>query len=108
MRYRFTLQVFCYITLRYITYPELILVCVPNLTSIIILIPRLIIANIFIFILICDDSTPFVRRVAGLNPVLAAIGTLGKSFIRSCLWRVGVTLRHSIRALSGAPLSSSG
>src|SRR6218665_1823858 len=35
-------------------------------------------------------------------------GTLGKSFTRSCLWRFGVKLRHSIRAESGAPLSSSG
>ena len=36
------------------------------------------------------------------------VGTLGKSFIRSCLWRIGVKLRHSIRSVSGAPLSSSG
>jgi len=35
------------------------------------------------------------------------VGTLGKSFTRSCLWRFGVKLRHSIRAVSGAPLSSS-
>ena len=32
---------------------------------------------------------------------------LNKSFTRSCLWRLGVKLRHSIRAVSGAPLSSS-
>ena len=36
------------------------------------------------------------------------IGTMGKSFTRSCLWRLGVKLRHSIRAVLGAPLSSSG
>src|SRR6218665_1785747 len=36
------------------------------------------------------------------------VGTLGKSFARSCLWRIGVKLRHSIRAVSGAPLSSGG
>ena len=34
------------------------------------------------------------------------VGTLGKSFTRSFLWRFGVKLRHSIRAVSGAPLSS--
>jgi len=33
---------------------------------------------------------------------------LGKSFIRSCLWRFGVKLQHSNRAVSGTPLSSSG
>src|SRR6218665_3917298 len=36
------------------------------------------------------------------------VGTLGKSFTHRCLWRFGVKLRHSIRAVSGAPLSSSG
>ena len=36
------------------------------------------------------------------------IGTLGKSFIRSCLWRFGMKLWHSICAVSGAPLSSRG
>ena len=35
------------------------------------------------------------------------VGNLGKSFTRSCLWRFGVKLRHSIFAVSGAPLSSS-
>ena len=34
------------------------------------------------------------------------VGTLGKSFTR--LWRFGVKLRHSIRAVSGASLSGSG
>ena len=36
------------------------------------------------------------------------VGTLGKSLTHSCLWRFGVKLRHSIRAVSGALLSSSG
>ena len=38
------------------------------------------------------------------------VGTLGKFLTHSSLWRFGVKLRHSIRALSGAPLtlSSSG
>jgi len=51
------------------------------------------------------DSSPFVRRVVGSN---RHVGTLRKSVTRSCLWRSGVKLRHSIRAVSGAPLSSSG
>ena len=33
------------------------------------------------------------------------VGTLGKSFIHGCLWRFGVKLRHSIRAVPGAPLT---
>src|SRR6218665_2818690 len=37
------------------------------------------------------------------------VGTFGKSFTHSCLWRFGVKLRHiSIHAVSGAPLSSRG
>ena len=36
------------------------------------------------------------------------VGTLGKFLTRSCLWRFGVKLRHSTRAVSGALLSSSG
>ena len=36
------------------------------------------------------------------------VGTLGKSLIHSSLWRFGVKLRHRIRAVSVAPLSSSG
>src|SRR6218665_3820719 len=36
------------------------------------------------------------------------VETLGKSFTRSCLWRLGVKFRHSIRAVSEAPLSRSG
>ena|SRR6218665_800012 len=36
------------------------------------------------------------------------VGTLGKSFTRSCLWLFSVKLRHSIRAVSLAPLSNSG
>jgi len=35
------------------------------------------------------------------------VGSLGKSFTHRCLWRFGVKLRHSIRAVSGASLSSS-
>jgi len=34
-------------------------------------------------------SGPCDRRVAGSNPSLA-VGTLGKSFTRNCLWRFGV------------------
>ena len=36
------------------------------------------------------------------------IGTLGKSLTHSCQCCFGVKLRHSIRAVSRAPLSSSG
>ena len=36
------------------------------------------------------------------------VGTLGKSFTHSCLWRSGVKLRYSIRAVVGTPRSSSG
>src|SRR6218665_887058 len=36
------------------------------------------------------------------------VGTLGKSFARSCRRCFGVKLRHSIRAMFGAPLDSSG
>ena len=36
------------------------------------------------------------------------VGTFGKSFTHNCLWRFGVKLRHSIRAVSGALLSNSG
>src|SRR6218665_1827864 len=36
------------------------------------------------------------------------VRTLGKYFTHSCLWRFGVKFRCSIRAVSGAPLSSSG
>jgi len=36
------------------------------------------------------------------------IGTLGKPFTHICLWRFGVNIRHSIHAVSGVPLSSSG
>ena len=53
------------------------------------------------------ESMPFVQRVMGSTPALA-VGTLGESLTHSCLWRFGVKFRHSIRAVSGAPLSSSG
>src|SRR6218665_1919107 len=33
------------------------------------------------------------------------VGTFDKFLTRSCLWRFGVKLRHSIRAVSGALLS---
>jgi len=33
------------------------------------------------------------------------VGTFGKSFARSCLWRFGVKLWRSIHAVLGAPLS---
>ena len=36
------------------------------------------------------------------------VGTLYRSFTHSCLWRFGVKLRYSIRAVSGAPLRSRG
>jgi len=56
------------------------------------------------------DWMPFVRRVVGSNSTLAA--TFGPwaspSLAVACTWRFGVKLRHSIRAVSGAPLSSSG
>ena len=51
------------------------------------------------------DLLLFIRRVVGSNP---ALGTLGKSFTRSCLWRLGVKLRHIIRAVLEVPQSSSG
>jgi len=54
------------------------------------------------------ESMPFERRVVGSNPASRHVGTLGKSLTRSCLWHFGVKLRHSIRAVSGAFLSSSG
>src|SRR6218665_3506162 len=36
------------------------------------------------------------------------VGTLGKFLTHNCLWRFGVKLRHSICAMSVAPMSSSG
>ena len=36
------------------------------------------------------------------------IGTLGKSFTRSCLWRCVMKFRHSICAVSGVPLRVTG
>src|SRR6218665_122770 len=55
------------------------------------------------------ESKPIIRRVIGSTPAQAAtyIGTLGKSLTHSCLWCFGVKLRQSIRAVSGATLSSS-
>jgi len=51
------------------------------------------------------ESTPFVRRVMDSS---RHVGTLSKSLTHSCLGRFGVKFRHSIRAVSGSPLSSSG
>ena len=36
------------------------------------------------------------------------VGTLGRFLAHNCLWRFGVKLWRSIRAVSGAPLGSSG
>ena len=36
------------------------------------------------------------------------VGALGKSLSHSCLWRLGMKLRHRIRAVSGTLLSRSG
>ena len=41
-----------------------------------------------------EDTSPFIRRVAGSNPALAA--TLGKSFTRNCLWHFGMKLRSCL------------
>src|SRR6218665_4218287 len=35
------------------------------------------------------------------------VGTLGKSFTHSCLWRFRMKFRHSVHVVSGAPLSIS-
>jgi len=54
----------------------------------------------------------FRLNVCGFNSRSSRhVGTLGKSFNHSCLWRFGMKLWHSIRAVtavSGAPPSSSG
>ena len=55
-----------------------------------------------IFVAFSPMSRGFESR-SGRN-----LGTLGKSFTSSCLWRFGLKLRRSIRAMSGEPLSSSG
>ena len=56
------------------------------------------------------ESKPLDRRVVHGFEFRSSlhVGTLGKSFTWSCLWRFGVNLRHSIRAVSGGLLSSSG
>src|SRR6218665_1918657 len=51
---------------------------------------------------------PTDRRLESRSSCHVYIGTLGKSLTRSCLWSFGVKFRHSIRAVSGAPLSSRG
>ena len=50
------------------------------------------------------DSSPFVRGFESLAS--RHVETLDKSFPRCCMWRFGVKLRHSIHAVSGAPLST--
>ena len=54
------------------------------------------------------ESLPLDRKVVGSNPALAATpGTLGKSFVYSCLQRFGVYTPTQDQLLwSGAPLSS--
>jgi len=50
-------------------------------------------------------------RLKGLGsqpPSSRHVGTLGMYLTHSCLWCFGMKLRHSIRAVSGVPLSSSG
>src|SRR6218665_828639 len=55
------------------------------------------------------DSSPFVRRVVGSNPALAAAwGPWKSTSLSVACGASGVKLRYSIRAASGAPLSSSG
>ena|SRR6218665_1367915 len=44
------------------------------------------------------DSAPFVRRVAGSNPVVYP-PRRDLDFTRNYLWRFGVKLQHSIRAV---------
>src|SRR6218665_3430577 len=63
----------------------------------------------FVFFCICSvarggtliDQTPLESRS------ICHIGTLGKSFTRSCLWCFRMKLRHSIRAVLRSLLSSS-
>src|SRR6218665_1534822 len=45
------------------------------------------------------DLSPLFRKIAGSNPSSHHVGTLGKSFTPSCLWRrgVGLNVRYSIR-----------
>src|SRR6218665_2983422 len=55
------------------------------------------------------ESMPFRPEGHGFDSRSSRhVGTLGKSFTHSCLRCFGVNFRHSIRAVSGAPLSSSG
>ena len=50
---------------------------------------------------------PFCPKGCGFESLSSHhVGTLGKSFTCSCLWCFDVKLRHSIHAVSGAPLSS--
>ena len=54
------------------------------------------------------ESIAFNRRVVGLTPALAAMWDLGQVLYLQLPVRFGVKLRYSIRAVVGAPLSSSG
>src|SRR6218665_2577856 len=54
------------------------------------------------------DLAPLVQMVASSNPTLAATYGPWASPSTACLWHFSVKLRHSIRAVSGAPLSSGG
>src|SRR6218665_1713286 len=55
------------------------------------------------------ESTPFVRRVVSSNPALATTeGPWASPSLAVACGASGVKLRHSIRAVWGAPLSSSG
>src|SRR6218665_2173007 len=66
--------------------------------------------------LYCEEGVGLICRIDAYRPKgrwfesrsSRHVGTLGKFFTRSYLWRFGVKLRNSIRAVSGAPLSSGG
>jgi len=46
------------------------------------------------------DLTPFIRRIAGSNPTVAATYGPWASPSLAVAWRFGVKLRHSVRAVS--------
>ena len=77
--------------------------------------PRDNLREIIIIIVICGMWWRFGRVDAfrtkghGFNSRSSChVRTLGKSFTHSCLLHFGVKFWHSIRAVSGAPLSSRG
>ena len=56
-----------------------------------------------------DDALHVRPKGYGFNSRSSRhVGTLGKSFTRSYLWRFAMKFRHSVCAVSGTPLSSSG